>query len=135
MSTLQKQKGPAKAATFPDHGSTKSPEGMEMNKHTNSTADAVTASVSLYRLISNYWLAYDRLMSAMDGPDEPAACEQLNASEEAVCAYVPRDLAESKVKADFVAKLAAENRGVLDRGYVTALLSSLPGLYAREVAA
>lgn len=43
MSTLQKQKGPAEAATSPSHGSTKSSNGMEMNTHTDSTTPDVAA--------------------------------------------------------------------------------------------
>lgn len=38
MSTLQKANGPAKAATFPSHGSTNPQKDMDMNANEGSTA-------------------------------------------------------------------------------------------------
>ncbi len=58
MSTHQKSKGPAEAATSPSHGSTKSREGMEMNAHSNTTAEAVASTTGslddLERLIAEH---------------------------------------------------------------------------------
>lgn len=39
---INQQKGPASAPTLPSHGPTNSREGLEMNKHSNTTAAAET---------------------------------------------------------------------------------------------
>ncbi|NMG39910.1 hypothetical protein GRZ55_11710 [Chelativorans sp. ZYF759] len=44
MSVATKKKGPAKAATFPDHGSTTPAKEMAMNKHFSSTETAPAAT-------------------------------------------------------------------------------------------
>jgi hypothetical protein len=41
---VEKKKGPAEAATSPDHGSTNPSKGMEMNKHVDTTAAAGAAT-------------------------------------------------------------------------------------------
>lgn len=115
-----------------------------MNTYTDNTEPAPAASLSIFRLIATYWEAYDRLDIAMqetdavkDGTPEREAAEQkqFTAGDEldkaacAVCAYVPIYPFEARIKADFVAALARENGGTLDREWTSALLPSLPTLY------
>lgn len=77
MSTLLKKKGPAKAATFPSHGSTNPTKDMDMNTHTDSTASLRMAMASIDQVehrIHAAWMA----AHALDG-DELAAGEALKA--------------------------------------------------------
>lgn len=146
MSTiLQKQKGPAEAATSPSHGSTNPAKDMDMNTHSDTTTATGTARPSLYRLLADYWEKYDLLDLAMQETDatssgtpehEAAQIKQFEAGNRmdeaacAICAYVPVWQFEARIKAGFVAYLAKENCGGLDSEWASALIQSLPTLYA-----
>lgn len=104
----------------------------------NTEASAGEAMTSIYRLIADYWNAYGELMNAQaeEGTNaEIEACLRLNEAEIAICAFVPTRLSEARLKADFVSRLASENKGNLETRCTAALLSTLPALYAHEVAA
>ena len=140
---VQKIKGPAKAATFPSRGSTNPQKDMEMNRTKDSTANAVAASVSLYRLIAHYWTTYADLMEVMAATPgelpgtalfkaaieaEVEAGDRLSAAEEALCAFVPSSLEEAELKAEYVSRFARSNG--INNHWVDALLATLPVLYA-----
>lgn len=91
---------------------------------------------SIYRLIADYWVAYDFLMGVQDEGSEQdiAAGKRLTETEVAICAYIPTRAYEARVKADFINRLADEDDGKLDRLCTAALLSTIPALYAQEAA-
>lgn len=105
---------------------------------TQITTSPSSVNSSIYLLLAGYWTAYDFLMNTQEeeGTDaEIAACLHLNAAEIAICAFVPTRLSEARLKADFVTRLASENKGNLETRCTAALLSTLPALYVQEVAA
>jgi hypothetical protein len=97
---------------------------------------------SLYRLLATYWDRYNAVCAAMDAWDDtdPHTPEREVASEAqrvagahledatvAICAFLPENPHEARIKAAFLTHLMGEN-GALDRNWAEALVGSLPGL-------
>jgi hypothetical protein len=98
---------------------------------------------SIYLLLSTYWRRVDDLTEAMRRTDEAAygtperdaafaeqrlVGEHLNESERAVAAFLPEGGYEAKIKADFLAHLAAGNNGTLSDDVAASLIETVPHL-------
>jgi hypothetical protein len=106
------------------------------------------APPSLYRLMSIYWDRFNDVCKAMaktdqfdfDTPEREAAFEAQGAAGDrlakvacAICAFVPHNRIEARIKAQFLKEMAAGNGGRLYEEEQDALLSSLPDLvYYKE---
>lgn len=98
---------------------------------------------SIYLLLSTYWRRVDDLNEAMrrtdaaayGTPERDAAFaeqgligERLSESERAIAGFLPEGGYEAKIKADFLAHLAAGNNGTLSDDVAASLMETVPHL-------